>query len=270
MPVVAVASVPPTATSASVAPTPTLSPVPPTATFTPVPPTATFTPVPPTATPTREPPTSTPTPLPAPATLTPPTAAPASRSPTAPPAASGWTLYEKRSDGFALALPAAWQQIDLDRETLGTAFAAVRSQNPDVADLLEDQARTLGGFTIRFFGYQLASDGFAQANVIPIPFGAETPLDFFEQVGVGLLESMPEIVKPVAVRRVALPAGEAAELRYRLNATTATGQVRPVVITQYLMVKGEKGYVLTLLTTPGQAESYAAIFERIGQSFRLN
>jgi len=162
----------------------------------------------------------------------------------------------------------------MDPKTLEASLKVVKEQNPQMATLVEGQARNLIVSGIKFFGLDLAPEatttGFAtNVNILKQPLGAEVSLDFYVQVNVGQLENMANVVKPISHRRVNLVAGEGEKLWYRMNMTMPTGQVLTVAITQYLVIKGEDAYVVTLATTADQAPKCAPIFEKIGQSFRL-
>lgn len=249
-----------------VTPTPTPTPVPPTATPTETPtatPTSTST-VTPTYTPTA---TSTNTPT---ATRTP---RPVAARPT-PTLEAGWTLYEKPAEGFAIALPSTWKQIDLDPKTIDAVLEAAKGQDPQMATLLGGQMRSLVASGIKFWGFDLALEAIAtgyptNVSITKQSVRVEIPLEVFVQVSVGLLENLDSVVKPIAHRRVQLMAGEGEELQYRMKITGSDGQVITIAVTQYIIVAGQTAYGIALATTSGQAEKYAPSFAKIGQSFRL-
>jgi hypothetical protein len=205
-------------------------------------------------------------------TTTTPTLALPAASPT-PALVAGWTLFENLAEGFAVALPPTWEEIALDQKTLEASLKVIKEQNPQIAAMLEGQVYDLIAFGCKFFGLDLAPEatatGFAtNVNILKQSLGAEVSLDFYVQVNVGQLEKMANVVKPVSHRRVNLVAGEGEELQYRMNMALPTGETIAVSITQYAVIKGQDAYVVTLATTADQAERYAPIFEKIGQSFQ--
>jgi hypothetical protein len=206
-------------------------------------------------------PTATPTPIP-------PTAAPV---PTLEP---DWQYYGKSEDGFAIALPPRWEQIDMDLQTLDASLDAVKEQNPEMAVILEGQARNLVVSGIKFFGFDVSLDamatGFAtNVNVLKQSLGMEMSLDVFAQVSVAQLENMDMILGDVTQRHVNLAAGEGIELKYRMEMNLPDGKAMTLALTQYAVIRGEDAYVITLSTTDDQAGTYAPIFEKIAQSFQL-
>jgi len=210
---------------------------------------------------TRVPPTATPQPTP-----TPPVATPTLEA--------GWVLYEKPADGFAIALPPTWRQIDMDPQTLGASLDAIKAQNPELAPQLEGQARSLLEAGIKFFGFDLAPEALAtgaatNVNVLSQSLPAEVSLDFYVQLSVGQLENMSSVVKPVQQRRVQLAAGEAEELSYAMNMVAPSGAALALWTDQYLFLQGKAVYVITCTTSQETAPKYTEVFANIGRSFRL-
>lgn len=146
-------------------------------------------------------------------------------------------------------------------------------QNPQIASLLENQASSLLGAGVTFFGFdaapEVATAGLNSVNVLKQSLGFQMSLDFFLQISVGTLENLADVVKPISQRRVNLTAGEAGELAYRMNLSLPTGQPVKLAITQYVVIEGRDVYIISLGTTAGQAEKYAPVFEKVAQSFRL-
>jgi hypothetical protein len=162
----------------------------------------------------------------------------------------------------------------MDPQTLEASLDAVKEQNPEMASMLEGQARTLVTSGIKFFGFDLSPEataaGFAtNVNVFKQSLGAEASLDFYVQLNVGQLENIPNVVEPISHQRVNIAAGEAEQMRYGMEMAAPDGQTVTMALTQYLVVEGKDAYVITLTTRADWAEKYAPIFEQIGQSFRL-
>lgn len=226
-----------------------------------------FAPTPtPTPTPTHTPtatPTSTPTP-----TFTP--------TPEAPAGAvlpEGWTLYEIEDEGYAIALPPDWEQIDVDPETLEASINAVADQNPELAGFLENQAAILATQDISFFGFDLSkgsaySDFVTNVNIIVQHLEAAISMDFMLEMSVPMLENLFELEEEVDQEIINLSAGEAGRLQYGFDVEGVNGNVE-VVITQYIFIIDESMYTLTLSTKAEEIQDREAIFEQIVDSFHL-
>ncbi|MDI7274835.1 MAG: hypothetical protein QME94_02535, partial [Anaerolineae bacterium] len=91
----------------------------------------------------------------------------------------------------------------------------------------------------------------------------------FGEANVSELERMARLATPVEQHMVQWPSGQALCLQYTLALDTPQGQLADLSLTQFLVVHGQDGYVLTFATTPGQLARYAPIFEQIGRTFRL-
>lgn len=243
---------------------------------TPVPLVTTPTPIPPTVTPA---PTDTPTP-----TYTPtrtPTATLTPVPPMATPVAvitstldSGWTLYQKPADGFAIALPPAWTQFDMSSEIVQTSLKAVQALNPEIAVMLGAQTQSLLASSLKFWAGDLRPQalitGFAtNVSIFQASLTLQAPLDPYLQAAVKRLNPLPGVVKPISKRFVDWTVGEVGELKFQLKITTTAGRPVTTAVTQYLVIAEGEAYVITFTTTADQARRQARTFERIGQSFQL-
>ena len=198
------------------------------------------------------------------------------RAPT-PTFEQSWSPQEKPAEGFAIDLPPTWKQISMDSQTLDAfldAFLKVgQKANPQMAAMLE-AVRASGEFkNVKFFAFDFAPEAviadyrtnvFVHVN----PTQVELPLDFHVQMDIGMLENMPDVVKPVTHQRVHLIVGEAEKVQYRMPMINPRGKAMTLVTTWYMIVKGKDGYSVVLNTTADQAAKYAPIFKQISQSFR--
>lgn len=184
---------------------------------------------------------------------------------------NGWPFYEVLADGFGLALPPDWRQFDMDPKRFEAKFKEVMAQNPQFGPLLGTIRQQLAN-GVRFFGVDQATvgKGFAtNVNVIRVPLPSGVSLDATVADTIKQLNSQPGVAKPISGERQMLAAGEAERLRYKLTMKSSTGQSALLAITQYLTVRGNDGYVVTLTTLADQEARYARTFEGIGQSFRF-
>lgn len=204
-----------------------------------------------------------------------PTAAPTSApGQTAPVSAEGWTLNQVPKDRFAIALPPDWEQVDMDPSKFLASMQALSERNADAAAQIEGQARALASAGVAFFGFDPEAEALAagvptDANVQRQPLGGPMTLDEITSLALQNLENSEAVEKPVSNRTVTLEAGEAAEFRFRANVTDQNGNPLALAITQYLIIRRQDLYVVTLTTTADKADAYAATFEAIGKSLRF-
>jgi len=191
----------------------------------------------------------------------------------------GWTRYQQPTEGFAMALPSTWKQLETPSQTLDETLKAVAEKHPQLAPLLEWQARylvafggKLSGSGGKFIGFDVApgttTAGYAaHIHIFKVPLPEQMPLHLLVQLALNHLQNRADVVKPIAHRRMTLTAGEGEKLQYRVSGSSEP--VQTLAITQFLLSKGKDAYTVTLTTTADQAEKYAPIFEKIGQSFRV-
>ena len=92
-------------------------------------------------------------------------------------------------------------------------------------------------------------------------------LDFAGGVVATALGQVPGIVGPVERTKVSLPAGEAIRFSFEVQATAAAGQPPSNVrLVQYLLVRGNQGYLLTFTTLSSHLDRDLPVFDDIVQS----
>jgi hypothetical protein len=183
---------------------------------------------------------------------------------------SGWPLYEVPAEGFALALPPDWRQFDMNPATFEASIQETMKQNPHFEPMLGNlrQQLTAG---IKFFGLDEATlnTGFAtNVNVLRIrlpPGGTLTAVaDTVRQ-----MESLPNFIKPIVHERLKMATGDRERLRCKLTMQMPTGQTVTLACTQFVLVKGNDGFAVTLTTLQEHEAKYAETFDKIGNSFRI-
>jgi len=245
--------------------------VPPTATPTSIPPTETPTP---TATLTATPtPTSTPSPTRTPRPTFTPTATPARKTLTSI-LSSGWILYEKPTEGYALALPPSWEQIDLHPEAIEDILDAFGKLNPEIGDLLEEQIHSQMAAGLGFLAVDLDPAGVkagfpTNCNIFKQQLNIKASLNFYVQTTIPQLESLSNIAGPVTHRRVQVAGFEAEEFEYQLSMSTATKKTVRIAVTQFLVIRDRDMYVISFSTLADQSQKHAPVIDKIIQSFKL-
>ncbi len=229
------------------------------------------TPVPPTATPV--PPT--PTPVPPTETPAPPTNTPASGSSgLLPPSEEGWEVYEMADNGYAISLPEEWEKIDLDPQTISATVAVLKEGNPELAELVEGYAGSVFQSGGSFFAFDLGSNSLssgmmANVNVLQQDLGADLSIDFIIQLSAGQIENLANVVPPVESDVVEVPAGEAGVLRYKMTLNQVGGISVTMSAVQYVFIKDQVMYILTMGAPTEQEAAYLPLFDKIAQTFRF-
>jgi hypothetical protein len=185
----------------------------------------------------------------------------------------GWTLYEVEEEGYALALPPNWEQIDVDPEQLEASIGTLTEQNPELAGFLEGQAANMAAQGISFFGFDLSpetlsSDFMTNINIIVDTLDMDVSMDFLLEQTVPMLESLFELEQEVDQQVVTLSAGEAGRLQYGFNMAGANGPV-DVVFTQYIFLIERSMYTLTFSTKSDEIQARESVFEQIADTFQL-
>lgn len=209
-----------------------------------------------------------------------PAAAPAGPLPTFPrpgPTATleaGWKLYTMPKDGFAIAYPPSWMYQETDPATLQPAIAALKKNNPQMANLLESRQGQIATAGVKYYAIDTGPNSstgglITNSNLIHESVNQVYTLDYFVGMSIKQLEDATTMVsKPINHRRLQFPAGEAEEVRYLLNMVNESKQTIKLSTIQYLFLNGKETYTLTFSVSTSLEARYLPAFEKIARTFR--
>lgn len=226
--------------------------------------TPTSTPIP-TDTPTPQP-TDTPTP-----TLTPTPASGMIQSELA----NGDILYELPAEGFSIALPEAWQAVDLDKMFLAETLEAMGEQNESLKSLFTNEFfQNLAAAGIKFYAINLSPESVqgtipATINIIRQDLPFEATLDVYTDLNVSQLDQFFELTSEIQQERMMLGEAEAMKLSYTANIVDPLGRSIEAANTQYLLVDGSLAYVVTLAMPVDLTDQLLQPSIAIVETFRL-
>jgi hypothetical protein len=160
-----------------------------------------------------------------------------------------------------LALPVEDADVDALLDLLG-------SQQPAVADLVRDYLELTNAriSMVALEGGLGGSAGLpANANVLIQPsFGLTLP--FVSSFVSSAIEQLPGVVGPVTRETVSLPGGEAARLRFEVQADVGGTALPTTALESYILIRGEEAYVVTFVTSADQLADDQPVFDGIIQS----
>ena len=223
-------------------------------------PTPTWTPMP-TSTPS---PTPTPTPTASPMPTTTPTLSPTQTSIPFP-LPEGWIDYG--SGGFHIALPEAWQAIDIDQEGMEAIFDALEGLDADWAQSITDMLsseQAQESFKLWAMEPKVAGMGFPTLNVQHqvSPFAMEPDLllsqleAIYEQMGIEVVSIEPDLeINGLTASRLSI--------RLSTDLTTVRNY-------QYVFMKGRDLWTVNMSVDDSKWSEYEPLFVQIGETFRLD
>lgn len=234
-------------------------------------PTATFT-----ASPTTTP-TVTSTPL---ATLTPTTTATATPPPTAtptataalastatrtpPPVPPGWS--KPVSTEFEIWLPAGWEEWDITPETIQLVAQAMQELNPQWAEVISATLRQPAAQqNLKLVAIDMGSGASLNISRTPLPFPIPVPML------ATLLESEYAGLGAQHITSTTIEIGglQVAQIRCSLPINIAPGEVVVMENVQYIVLKGQRAFVMTFNTDAEHIAAQLSTFDRIAQSFKI-
>jgi hypothetical protein len=182
----------------------------------------------------------------------------------------GWKRVAAAAEGFSVGMPPGWESVsttDADK-----AFEALQSANPQLAALVKDQLGGSLSSLIKLLAFDTKSPTLAQQfatnmNVVVAP-AAGVPIETFLEQNLIQLRKTPGL-SSVESRRMELPSGPAGSVTSQLT-VNAPGGAQQVAITQYLVVNGTNGYIMSFSTLPSFKQTYVRLFEQIAETFRFD
>ena len=184
---------------------------------------------------------------------------------------SDWTLYHRPGDGFAVALPGSWRQLDRNPRPSGSDRKAPRDLSPEIARLLEFQERNLIPSDTRFIALEWPPklDVFAFVAIANRDLPEEWTLKEYIRNATALYGKLKTIQKPIYERTLTLIPGDAAQLEFRMLMPAAAGKTVAFDVSRTVIIKARKLYEIIAGVQADEAKRYAPVFEKIVQSFQL-
>jgi hypothetical protein len=181
----------------------------------------------------------------------------------------GWTTHTVSVEGFKLGLPPEWNRVEAG--TVDESLDAVRKDNPELAQVIESQLSGSLSTFVKFFAFDTRSPTLAEefatnANVVVESLPAGVEFDEYLQANLSQLREVPKVSVSLEDDNLALPGGRAALIRSTFSLNSPDGE-REVSVTQYVFLKGGRGFILSMTTTPGHAATYEPLWEQIAKTF---
>ncbi|MGH2786247.1 MAG: hypothetical protein ACRDJ1_13380 [Actinomycetota bacterium] len=183
---------------------------------------------------------------------------------------SGWTAQTLSADGFKLGLPPGWKQIAPGE--VDSALEELRGENPEIAELIESQLAGSLSNLVRFFAFDTRSPTLSEefatnVNVVVEQLQVDVEFAQYLEANLSQLRQLPGVSVSLDDGNLSLPGGRAALIKSQFTLNAPSGP-REIDVTQYLMLKGRRGFILSMTTTPAHAATYESLFEQIARTFQ--
>lgn len=204
------------------------------------------------------------------------TSSPAAASASASPTAVAWRDYAvEKPLPFTISLPASWEAIDPTQLADAGALAELKERNPGLAGVIDASVEQMRSGSIAFVGLDAASatEGrpFADnVNVVP-PRGRLSTANWNRFVTESMVQVRTALKLAAAPRTTAIRlagADRAVETNYGYELATPDGNRLRVGVQQYLILAGDRPFVLSLTTTQEDLAGRRDLFREIANRFR--
>ena len=198
-------------------------------------------------------PTPTPTPVP---------------SPTKSPLPAGWSTVTRSADGFSIAIPPTWRAIDLDPQTMASAFKTMVEQNPSIGQAYSvDQMQAMVQQGIKVMAFDFGNGGQTNLNVIHQALPYELTAGDFSQLAASQVSVQLKIATP-KIELATVGNLDARVISYELPFQTGSGTFN-ASFSQYVVVQGKDAYIITFTSRSGDAVGNRPTFDQIAANFVL-
>ena len=186
----------------------------------------------------------------------------------------GWTRVELADDGFAIGLPDGWDELSADDLGESGIFDELQSANPEAAGALAQAQDAIESGQIALFAFDAepedtTSQFAANVNVINAGEASGSAADTADQMADAISAQVP-VNGEVETDTATLPAGEAGVVRYEWTVSGADGSSTDVAVTQYAVLAGGTGYILSFSAASDTIDEYRPLFEQIAESFEAS
>ena len=185
-------------------------------------------------------------------------------SDTRPAVPEGFTVVDRSSDGFVIALPPGWQNFDLTSADVDAIVKAAAEANPNLQGDVGNAVKKLVDEGGLLYASDTSNPGKFLTNVNLIKVTGVTS-------GLGLLQQQAQTqltaagATNVSSTQVSLPAGDAVRTTYTVPVTLSDGTKAEIAGLQvYFLTQGNL-YVLTFSTD--QPDKYSKTFDQVIATF---
>jgi hypothetical protein len=185
----------------------------------------------------------------------------------------GWKLVTVEGEGFALAVPKGWITAAAQDLADSGILEQLADENPEAGAALEQARAAIESGQMSFLaletGRRTVETGFAaNLNVVFVADpGSYTPKQVAAQMAFALPVQIPGL-KVLKTDTTKLPAGDAAVVEATWTLKQG-GQEMPLRLTQYLVLAGDHGYILSFTAPDRNADLYRDTWPGIAESFRV-
>jgi hypothetical protein len=187
---------------------------------------------------------------------------------------NGWTEYALPEHGFALSVPTRWQRLAVKPQELEAALEVIRDSNPELANVLGVNSRTLMQNGVRFWAFDLnadprAPDFVTNVTVTRQQLPSAISFDNFVAINLNQLNALSSRNSEIVHERTSIAGQPSERVRYLLNVSSEDSAPLTTAITQYLVMSEKSAFVLTYATRTDLVERYQAVFDQSAQSLRF-
>jgi hypothetical protein len=172
-------------------------------------------------------------------------------------------LIDKPAAGFSVQVPPQWD------EASAATIGALLNKNPNVPPQLAAQVQSaLANDAIKLFVLDFEAGASDQQfvtnfNVIQQNEPPGISLQALADANANQIQHLSGFHPPLDQTSVVLPAGKAVKLHYQLTTVLLND------VTQFFLVHGTSGYVLTFTTLPDRLAKVQTSFESVAETLRL-
>ena len=178
------------------------------------------------------------------------------------------TRYAISGAHATIAVPSSWKVLDRRTVTNSAAFSRFVDENPALRALATQMRAPNSAIKLMAFDPTRGTFATSVNVVLSGPSAGLTPQQAASSYAREVKAQLPYVLGPIATSVVRLPIGPAVRASYRVR-FTSNGRAVTTQTLQYLVLREDTSFVVTLTTLPAEAARRRAAFTAIARSLRL-
>jgi len=170
--------------------------------------------------------------------------------------------------GATIAIPSSWRALERRTVTNSATFRRFVAENPAMRSLATQMSAPNSPITFMAFDPRPGTFVTSVNVVLSGSSSGLTPRQAAASYAREINAQLPYVVGPVSTSVVRLPAGAAVRAAYRVRFTSAGRSVTTQTL-QYLVLRDDTSFVVTLTTLPAEAARRKATFTAMARSLRF-
>ena len=185
-----------------------------------------------------------------------------------------WSTVEDKKEGFSIDLPADWNVMNLDQESIAGLLESLKKKHPESAEWCSSQLPAMVAQGMKLMAVEVTPSSLkrqysASVNLIIQDMPMAVSSSYLAQASEAVMSKMMggKVLPPPTTYHCAKFDGALIEIDQETS--IPDGSVVKMHVRQLYVARGARAFVLSFSSPLGEDEAYVAIFTRIANSLAM-